>query len=195
MSLQEFLALASLHPVAAALKTTESMQEALASNARLLFVLKGDGFHLVPLIRQAHRLEKGVIVHIDLVDGIGKDHAGVAYLRRLGVDGIITSRSQLVTASRAEGLITIQRLLLLDDSALDSGLRTILRAAPDIVEILPGILFPQFADTLQQAIQQPLIAGGFIRTHQDVARVQAAGALLCSSSTPALWQKPTDMEE
>jgi glycerol uptake operon antiterminator len=189
MTLQEFLALAALHPIAAALKTPESVQEALASDARLLFVLKGDGFHLAPLVKQAHQLAKGVIVHIDLVDGIGKDHAGVVYLRRLGVDGIITSRSQLVTASRSEGLVTIQRLLLLDDSALDNGLRTILRAAPDIVEVLPGILFPQFADTLQRAIKHPLIAGGFIRTPQDVARIRSAGAMLCSSSTKTLWQK------
>ncbi len=191
MTLQEFLTLASLHPIAAALKTPESMQEALASDARLLFVLKGDGLRLAPLVKQAHQLGKGVIVHIDLVDGIGKDHAGVAHLRRQGVDGIITSRSQLVAASHAEGLVTIQRLLLLDDSALDSGLRTIVRAAPDIIEILPGILFPQFSDTLRKAVKQPLIAGGFIRKPQEVARIRAAGAILCSSSEKALWSKST----
>ncbi|HET8853323.1 MAG TPA: glycerol-3-phosphate responsive antiterminator [Ktedonobacteraceae bacterium] len=186
---QEFLRLARLYPVAAAIKSSEDMQVALSSDALLLFVLKGDAFQLEPLVNQAHQRGKGLVVHVDLVSGIGKDRAGIQYLHQIGVDAVITSRSQLVSAGRAEGLITIQRLLLLDDSALESGVRTIARAAPDIVEILPGIIFPEVAPTLQQLLPGPFIAGGFIRTTVDVARVQAAGAILSSSSTYQLWHR------
>ena len=185
---QEFLRLASQFPVAAAMKSNEDMQVALESDAVLLFLLKGDAFQLAPFITQAHQRRKGVVVHVDLVSGIGKDRAGIQYLRQMGVDAIITSRSQLVSAGRAEGLTTIQRLLLLDDSALDTGVRTIARAAPDIVEILPGIIFPDVAQTLQRLLPGPFIAGGFIRTAADVARVQAAGVILSSSSTYELWR-------
>ncbi len=129
------------------------------------------------------------MVNVDLVSGIGKDRAGIQYLHQIGVDAVITSRSQLVSAGRAEGLITIQRLLLLDDSALESGVRTIARAAPDIVEVLPGIIFPEVAPTLQQLLPGPFIAGGFIRTAADVARIQAAGGILSSSSTYQLWHR------
>ncbi|HLZ81763.1 MAG TPA: glycerol-3-phosphate responsive antiterminator, partial [Ktedonobacteraceae bacterium] len=142
---QEFLRLAHQFPVAAAMKSNEDMQIALKSDAMLLFLLKGDAFQIAPFITEAHQLGKGVVVHVDLVSGIGKDRAGIQYLRQIGVDAIITSRSQLVSAGRAEGLTTIQRLLLLDDSALDNGVRSIARAAPDIVEILPGIIFPEIA--------------------------------------------------
>jgi glycerol uptake operon antiterminator len=185
---QEFLRLAHQFPVAAAMKSNEDMQIALKSDAMLLFLLKGDAFHIAPFITEAHQLGKGVVVHVDLVSGIGKDRAGIQYLRQLGVDAIITSRSQLVSAGRAEGLTTIQRLLLLDDSALDNGVRSIARAAPDIVEILPGIIFPEIAQTLQRLLPGPFIAGGFIRTAADVARLQAAGSILCSSSTYTLWR-------
>lgn len=184
---QEFLRLARQFPVAAAMKSDEDMQVALESDALLLFLLKGDAFQLAPFIAQAHQRGKGVVVHVDLVSGIGKDRAGIQYLRQMGVDAIITSRSQLVSAGRAEGLTTIQRLLLLDDSALDTGVRTIARAAPDIVEILPGIIFPEVAQTLQRLLPGPFIAGGFIRTAADVTRVQAAGSILSSSSTSTLW--------
>ena len=68
-------------------------------------------------------------------------------------------------------------------------MRTIARAAPDIVEILPGIIFPEVAPTIQQLLPGPFIAGGFIRTAVDVARVQAAGAILSSSSTYQLWHR------
>ena len=186
---QEFLRLARLYPVAAAIKSSEDMQVALNSDALLLFVLKGDAFQLDPLVNQAHQRGKGLVVHVDLVSGIGKDRAGIQYLHQIGVDAVITSRSQLVSAGRAEGLITIQRLLLLDDSALESGVRTIARATPDIVEILPGIIFPEVAPTLQQLLPGPFIAGGFIRTAADVARIQAAGGILSSSSTYQLWYR------
>lgn len=185
---QEFLRLARQFPVAAAMKSDEDMQVALESDALLLFLLKGDAFQLAPFIAQAHQRGKGVVVHVDLVSGIGKDRAGIQYLRQMGVDAIITSRSQLVSAGRAEGLTTIQRLLLLDDSALDTGVRTIARAAPDIVEILPGIIFPEVAQTLQRLLPGPFIAGGFIRTAADVIRVQAVGSILSSSSTYTLWR-------
>lgn len=185
---QEFLRLARQFPVAAAMKSDEDMQVALESDALLLFLLKGDAFQLAPFIVQAHQRGKGVVVHVDLVSGIGKDRAGIQYLRQMGVDAIITSRSQLVSAGRAEGLTTIQRLLLLDDSALDTGVRTIARAAPDIVEILPGIIFPEVVQTLQRLLPGPFIAGGFIRTAADVTRVQAAGSILSSSSTYTLWR-------
>ncbi len=185
---QEFLRLAHQFPVAAAMKSNEDMQIALKSDALLLFLLKGDAFQIAPFITEAHQLGKGVVVHMDLVSGIGKDRAGIQYLRQIGVDAIITSRSQLVSAGRAEGLTTIQRLLLLDDSALDNGVRSIARAAPDIVEILPGIIFPEIAQTLQRLLPGPFIAGGFIRTAADVARLQAAGSILSSSSTYTLWR-------
>lgn len=189
MTKQEFLRLARLHPVAAAIKSGEDMQAALDADAPLLFMLKGDAFQLAPSVVEAHRRGKGLVVHVDLVSGIGKDRAGIQYLHSIGVDAIITSRSQLVAAGKAEGLVTIQRLLLLDDSALETGVRTIARAAPDFVEVLPGIIFPEVAATLQHLLAGPFIAGGFIRTAADVARIRDAGAILSSSSTYELWQR------
>ena len=189
MTKQEFLRLARLFPVAAAIKSNEDIQVALDSDAPLLFILKGDAFQLAPFVAQALERGKRLVIHVDLVSGVGKDRAGIQYLHDIGVDAIITSRSQLVSAGKAEGLITIQRLLLLDDSALETGVRTIARAAPDIVEVLPGIIFPEMAPTLRQLLPGPFIAGGFIRTAADVARIQAAGALLSSSSTYELWHK------
>jgi glycerol uptake operon antiterminator len=188
---QEFLRLARMYPVAAALKSTDDMAAALSSDAVLLFILKGDAFQLASFLSQAHRRGKGVVVHVDLVSGVGKDRPGIQFLRQIGVDAIITSRSHLITAGRAEGLTTIQRLLLLDDAALEAGAKTIARAQPDVIEVLPGIIFPEVAGKLEQVLNGPFIAGGFIRTAADVTRIQSAGAILSSSSTHALWKRDT----
>jgi glycerol uptake operon antiterminator len=138
-------------------------------------------------VEQVHRRGKGIVVHVDLISGIGKDRPGIQYLRQIGVDAIITSRAALIAAGRAEGLTTIQRLLLVDESAFESGVKSVARASPDIIEILPGILFPDFFHRLQQALPGPFIAGGFIHAYAEVARVRAAGGILCSSSEHELW--------
>src|SRR5712691_4085611 len=101
---QEFLRLARQFPVAAALKSNQDMQVALESDALLLFMLKGDAFQLAPFVVEAHQRGKGVVVHVDLVSGVGKDRAGIHYLHQVGVDAIITTRSQLISVGRAEGL-------------------------------------------------------------------------------------------
>jgi glycerol uptake operon antiterminator len=184
---QEFLRLARLHPVAAAIKAPEDIEAALDSDVSLLFILKGNAFQLAPTVERVHKRGKGIVVHVDLISGVGKDRSGIQYLRQIGVDAIITSKTQLVAAGRAEGLTTIQRLLLVDDSALDGGVKSVARAMPDLVEILPGILFPEFAARLQHALSGPFIAGGFVRSRDDVKRIRAAGGILCSSSQRELW--------
>ncbi|GAC1363707.1 MAG: glycerol-3-phosphate responsive antiterminator [Ktedonobacteraceae bacterium] len=189
MHKKEFLRLVQKYPVAAAIKSVEDQEKALSSDVALLFMLKGDAFSIEGFVTRAHELGKGVVVHIDLVNGLGKDRAGIQYLRQKGIDAIITSRSHLVAAGHAEGLVTIQRLLLLDHSALETGVKSIARAQPDLVEVLPGVIFPEVALQLRQSLPGPFIAGGFIRTFADVKHVLAAGALLCSSSTYALWNR------
>ncbi len=186
---QEFLRLARQFPVAAAIKSAEDREFALTSDALLLFVLKGNAFELPRFVARAHELGKGVVVHIELMGGIGKDRAGIQYLHQIGIDAIITSRAQLVTAGKAEGLVTIQRLLLTDGAALEAGMRAISRAAPDLVEVLPGILFPEIAQTLRRTISGPFIAGGFLRTTEDIAAVRDAGGILSSSSARNLWSR------
>jgi glycerol uptake operon antiterminator len=184
---KDILRLMQRHPVAAAIRSEEDREIALSSNAALLFLLKGDPFTITNFVTQAHKRDKGVVIHLDLMSGIGKDRAGIQYLKQKGIDAIITSKTQLVAAGKAEGLATIQRLLLLDNSALDAGIKTVTRSNPDIIEILPGIIFPDIAPQLLKVLAQPLITGGFIHTKEDVSRASAAGALLCSSSTKELW--------
>lgn len=187
---QEFLHLARRYPVAAAIKTYEDGLEALEAEVALLFLLKGNAFDMQPFIEEAHRKGKGIVIHIDLIGGVGKDRAGIQYLHRIGADAIVTSKSQLVAAGKAEGLVTIQRLLLLEDSALDKGVKTIAHARPDLVEVLPGIIFADIAPQLQKLLPGPFIAGGFIQSHDEVEQVRRAGAILCTSSTPTLWRRP-----
>jgi glycerol uptake operon antiterminator len=175
-------------PVAAAIKRAEDLPRALASQVPAVFFLRAPAFHIGPLVWAAQARGKKVFVHIDLVAGLGKDHAGVAFLtREIGVNGIISSHSGLIAAAKADRVIAIQRLLLHDDLLLPQVLHAIDRAQPDIVEVLPGVLLPEIGSQLRERITVPMLAGGFIATPQQVRAAVGAGARAVTTSSQALW--------
>src|SRR5260370_8688547 len=106
MTKQEFLRLAYRFPVAAALKSDDDIQPALGSDALLLFMLKGDAFQLAPFVTQAHRLGKGIVVHVDPVSRIGKDRAGIQYLPHLRLNPTLPTPSQLSSPRPPEAAAT-----------------------------------------------------------------------------------------
>jgi Glycerol-3-phosphate responsive antiterminator (mRNA-binding) len=185
-SLEDFVGRLAASPCCAAIVADEHLGAALASRAPILFILRGNGLELAPVIRRIHDAGKLVAVHLDLVDGLRDDHCGVAWLARSGADAIITSRGQLISVIRDEGLVAIQRLLLSRRSHLDTAVTAISRSSPHIVEVLPGVILPKIAH-LMPHFRAPVLAGGFVRTEADARAILAAGAIGVTTSSPELW--------
>jgi len=154
----------------------------------VLFILGEDIFALQESVSKAHASGRLILAHVDLIKGVGRDEAGVRFLaRHLHVDGILTTRGNLIGPAKREGLIAVQRLFVLDSESLEAGLPAVERAAPDAVEVLPGVILPLIASRLGGAALPPLIAGGLIRTRAQVAEILAAGAIAISTGAEALW--------
>src|SRR5207253_1193430 len=159
-------------PVAAVISRAEELPRALASQVPAVFFLRPPAFHLGPLVWAVQARGKLAFVHIDLIAGLGKDRAGIAFLARdIGVNGVITSHSGLVAAARAEKVIAVQRLLLYDDLALPAAMSALDHARPDIVEVLPGVIFPLVVKEIRSRLPLPIIVGGFVTepAHRDAA--------------------------
>ena len=178
-------------PCGAAVKLDDDLRDdldaALEGRPGVLFVLRGNGLELAPVVHRIHSAGKLAAVHLDLVDGLSTDTAGVRWLVRCGADAIISSQGQAVGSARAEGVVAIQRVLCSTRGALELGLAAVTRAQPDIVELLPGVILPEVADLVLPRLTVPLLAGGFIRAAADVRSVLAAGALAVTTSERALW--------
>src|SRR2546429_3027153 len=175
-------------PVAAVIRHAEDLPRALASQVPAIFFVRAPAFHLGPLVWAVQARGKMAFVHIDLIAGLGKDRAGIAFLaREIGVNGIITSHSALVAAAKAERVIAIQRLLLYDDLALPSALAALDHARPDIVEVLPGVIFPLVVDRIRARVPLPIIVGGFVTEPEQRNAVLERGALAISTGTTSLW--------
>lgn len=162
------------------------MDAALASCAKAIFILRGNGLDLASVVRRIHESGKLVAVHLDLVAGLRADRSGVAWLGQSGVDAIISSHGQLMPAIRSEGMTAIQRLLLGHRSQLNPALTAISRSRPDIVEMLPGVILPDVIH-LMPGFGLPLLAGGFVRTEAEARAILAAGAVGITTSWEPLW--------
>ncbi len=174
-------------PIIAAVRTEAAAGLAAASPVSTAFLLSGTIVSLPALAARLAQAGKVVLVHVDLVEGLAADRAAVRFVRAVpGVAGVITTRGHLVQAAKAEGLLAVLRLFLLDSASLDTATRLLHICAPDAVEVLPGIIYPSLAAEIG-AWGLPAIAGGFIRRRDDAEAVLRAGALAVSTSTSGLW--------
>ena len=175
-------------PVVAGLRRSAEVDGAIRRGVEVLFILGEDIFALQESVAKAHGQDRLILAHVDLIKGIGRDEAGVRFLaRELRVDGIVTTRGNLIGPAKREGLIAVQRLFVLDSESLETGLPAVARAAPDAVEVLPGVVLPVIASRLAGPALPPLIAGGLIRSRAQVEAILAAGAIAVSTSEETLW--------
>lgn len=164
---------------------SQSFEKALSAPPEILFDLNASLPLLEERIKKAHAAGKAMFIHIDLADGIGKDKTGIEYLASLGVDGIISTRGQMIRFAREAGLLTVQRFFALDTHGLDSMQELLEVAAPDFIEIMPGVISKVIERFSGGSI--PVIAGGLIETKAEVTAALASGAAAVSTGMPELW--------
>lgn len=172
------------NPIIAAI-CDDKWEEAIASPVQVVFYLSANILSANLRVAQAHEAGKLVMVHLDLAEGIGKDSAGIAYLADCGVDGIISTRANLIRQAKYKGLISVQRFFALDSKGLDSIAEMVKNSAPHMMEIMPGVVNKALARF--SADEVPVIAGGLLESKAEVTNALRAGAVAVSTSCQELW--------
>lgn len=176
------------YPVVASLRKEEFLSSVISSKAQVVLISAGNIFNVCEISQELRRHGKLVLVHIDLIDGLGRDHTAVQFLKQKArVDGVASPSGQLITAARKEGLLTIQRMFAHDSPSIATGINVLLQSKPHFIEILPGLAVLRIMGGLRQHFQQPVIAAGLIRTPEDVRLVLKAGAVAVDTSAHKLW--------
>lgn len=184
MQIDKVLQTLERSPVIAAIQQ-DALQEALVSPVEVIFHLGADLVHIPDMVQAAHSADKLIFIHIDLAEGLGKDRAAVKYLAQCGVDGIISTKGQLIRYAKEVGLVTVQRFFALDSKGIDSIEDTLRASNPHLMEIMPGVI--------GKAIQRfttthiPVIAGGLIETKSEVTDALGCGAAAVSTGKKPLW--------
>ena len=166
----------------------DALGAALSGPHAAVFVLGGDVFRVLEGVEEAgRRVRPAVCVNVDLVGGISADWSGLRFLAGR-VEGIISTHRHVIELAKGLGLVAIQRLFAIDSGAVERGARLIGRADPHCVEILPALALPEVLALHPKLLERPVLAGGLLKSEDDVAALLAAGASGVSTSHQALWR-------
>lgn len=175
--------------IGATIRRVEDLSEAINHpNISTIFLL-GSEINLIPsIVKKIHAENKSLLVHLDMLEGAGKDKAGIHLLARMGLRGLVTTKPNLVKFAKEEGMVVIQRMFILDSESVKTGIKMASSVKPDAVEILPATV-PRFViQEIKDALRIPVLGGGLLRTEEDVRLALSKGIDAVSTSLRHLWE-------
>ncbi len=157
------------------------------SESPSIILLFGDINILPELLAQAKEHKKRILVHLDLLNGIGKDKAGIIFLARMGTVAVITTKTQLGKLAREAGMLVIHRLFLMDSQAIKTGVNLLQGYKPDALELLPASIPASVVTELANMTGIPILGGGLMHTKEDIEQALSNGLRAVSASRRELW--------
>lgn len=186
--MRDELQLFEADPIIAAVKDEEQLEQAIATDCKILFFLFGNICTIHPLVERAKKAGKLAFVHLDLTQGLSSKDVAADFIKEYTqADGVISTRPVLLRRAKALGLVTVLRIFLVDSLSLANLDKQIDACDPDLVEVMPGVM-PKVIRRVCQRISQPVIAGGMVSDKEDVIAALSAGGLCVSTTCQELWE-------
>lgn len=173
------------HRVIAAVRSRREFEGALAAPPASIFLLAGSISELPRYISEAENAGKKLFLHMDMIEGLGKDGAAVEYVASLAPYGVISTRGNLVKQAKAAGLCTVQRFFIVDGRSVETALDTVRQTKPAFAELMPGLVDKAIRAFSDEGLS--IIAGGLISTPDEARRALTSGAVAVSTSARTLW--------
>ncbi len=172
--------------IISATRSDEEFLRALAHNTEIIFDLDPDLMNISVKVKKAHEAGKKYLTHVDLAKGLGKDESGVRFLRRIGVDGVISTKVGVIKLAREQGLLTVQRFFIVDSHSINTTVDSVRSSKPDMIEIMPGTLC-KVVERIKKSVDVPIIAGGLIETEEEVREIFKHDVAAVSTARSELW--------
>lgn len=172
--------------IIAAVRNQEDFEKAVKSDVKIIFDLAPDISDISERIVAAHNAKKALFAHIDLAAGIGRDKSGIEFLKKMGLDGIVSTKASMIKIAKDLGLKAVQRFFIIDSKSVTATIEGIKTTKADMIEIMPALVF-RVIKRLKSEIDVPIIAGGLIETEKDVVVAQESGAFAISTGECKLW--------
>jgi len=176
------------NPIIAGVKDEKNLDDALNSDCEIVFLLCGSIFNLKDIVKRVKEREKMIFIHIDLLDGFSKDATALRYIaEEIKPDGIISTKNSQLKTAKSLGMLTVQRIFIIDSLSIDSAVKASQMINPDAIEIMPGIM-PRITKQLSTSLDVPVIVGGLVSEKEEVNNAIRSGALGVSTSSKEIWE-------
>jgi glycerol uptake operon antiterminator len=171
-----------------AIKTMKDFEKFLSSSYVHAVLLELHIAQLKSVFQYARQCGKNLITHTDLIQGLSHDEYAAEYLcQEFKPYGLISTRGSVIVKAKQKKVLAIQRIFLLDSHALEKSYQLIEKTRPDFIEVMPGAM-PHVIREVKERTGIPILAGGLIRTIDDVERALEAGATAITTSNKELWK-------
>ncbi|QDI91145.1 glycerol-3-phosphate responsive antiterminator [Salicibibacter halophilus] len=171
-----------------AVKAMKDFERVLKRDESFFVVLEVHISQLARMRKAAREAGKKMILHADLVQGLKSDrHAAEFLSQSIKPAGIISTRADMLRIAKKNNILAIQRMFLLDTLALHTSYQLARTVAPDVIELLPGII-PSYIQKVHEETGLDIIAGGLIEAEDDVRVAIEAGAKAVTTSRQDLWE-------
>lgn len=172
--------------VIAAVRSEIEFKNALNAENDVIFFLSPNILTLPKLLKLAHDNKKKVFVHIDLMEGIGKDKSGIKLLKKMEIDGIISTRVNIIRLAKEENIFTVQRFFIVDSKSVETTAEAVKQSKCDVIEVMPGVV-PKVIKGLCEKLSVPVIAGGLIESEREIDAALRSGAIAISTGKSEFW--------
>lgn len=173
--------------IIAAVRNKQDLEKAVNSDVCIIFMLTPNIGEIKEQAELVHSVGKKFFIHLDLAEGIGKDEYGVIFVKKQGVDGIISTRTNIIKYAKKENLFAIQRFFIVDSQSVYTTIETLKSSKADMIEIMPGTM-TKVIKILKKELKIPVIAGGLIETEKEVEEAIACGAIAVSTGKKDFWE-------
>ena len=171
------------NPIIAAINSDKLLFEVVKSDVKVVFVLYGTILTLPSIVEKLKNSGKIAIVHTDLINGLSSKEVAVDYIASsTKAYGIISTKTNLVKRAKELGLIAGVRSFVVDSMALSGAVSHLTSTKPDFLEIMPGLVYSVISELAKYNI--PIVAGGLIKTRDEILSALNAGASAISSTSP-----------
>ena len=185
--MKKIIELLERNPIIPAIKGEKGLNEALNSESEIVFILTCNLFNVKGIVEKLKQKNKVVFLHIDLVEGLSHSVYALEYmLENTKIDGIISTKNNMIKQAKKKNIMVIQRCFLLDSLSLENCLRYAKENRPDAMEIPPGLM-PKVIEKISKELRIPVIAGGLIGEKEDVMNALGAGAQGVSMTKESLF--------
>ncbi len=167
--------------------TMKDFEKFLESDYEIGILLEVHIAQLKHISKMAERHGKKMIFHVDLIHGLKNDDYGTEYIcQEFSPFGLISTKANVILKAKQRGVLSIQRMFLIDSHALGQSYRLIEKTRPDYIEVLPGTM-PWMIKEVKEKTNIKILAGGLIRTPEEVKRAIESGADAVTTSKRELW--------
>lgn len=180
--------LLEVNPIIGAIKNDGELEQVIKSDCDIVFLLNGDILTLRKRVKYLQKHGKKVFVHIDMITGVSSSPIIVDYVKNeLNLDGIITTKTNIVKRAIELNLNVVQRFFFIDSISLENAIESLKKVKPQAIEIMPGILPKVIKRISKEYPNIPIICGGLIDEKDEIIKVLSCGAMAVSTSKIEIW--------